>query len=64
MTGSVYRVRWVPGSDSLLGACHCGAEYLSEDPVDVWAWLHAHPDGHDPAPAAPGPRPVLEGALR
>lgn len=44
---SVYRVLWVPGSDNLLGVCHCGAEQLSEDPVDIWCWLLAHPEGHD-----------------
>lgn len=61
---SVYRVLWVPGSDSLLGVCHCGAEHLSEDPVDVWSWLLAHPEGHDPAPASGGARPALDGAAR
>jgi hypothetical protein len=61
---AVYRVRWVPGSDSLLGICHCGAEYLSEDPVDAWSWLLAHPDGHEAAPREPGRSPVLEGARR
>jgi hypothetical protein len=61
---SVYRVLWVPGSDSLLGICHCGAEHLSEDPVDVWVWLLAHPEGHDPTPASGGAHPVLEGAAR
>lgn len=61
---SVYRVLWVPGSDSLLGVCHCGAERLSEDPVDAWAWLLAHPEGHDPTPASGGAHPNLEGAAR
>ena len=61
---SVYRVLWVPGSDSLLGVCHCGAEHLSSGPVDVWSWLLAHPEGHDPAPAAGGAHPAGEGAAR
>jgi len=51
---SVYRVIWVPGTDELLGQCHCGAEHIAEDPIEAWAWLLAHPDGHDllaePAP--------------
>jgi hypothetical protein len=42
----VYRVHWVPGSDSLLGICHCGAECRAEEPVALWDWLLAHPDGH------------------
>lgn len=55
---SVYQVRWRPGSDELLGVCHCGAERVAEDPIALWAWLHAHPDDHtgqDGAPAAPDP---------
>lgn len=64
MSASVYRVRWLPGSDSLLGVCHCGAEHLSEDPAEVWSWLLAHPEGHGPAAAAARPRPVPEKALR
>jgi hypothetical protein len=55
MTANLFRVRWVPGADSLLGTCHCGAEHLSQDPVEAWSWLLAHPEGHDP---------VLEGAPR
>jgi hypothetical protein len=43
---AVYRVVWIPGSDHLLGVCHCGAERDAEDPVQVWQWLLAHPD-HD-----------------
>jgi hypothetical protein len=41
---SVYRVVWVPGSDRLLGICHCGVEQDSEDPARLWQWLLAHPD--------------------
>jgi hypothetical protein len=40
----VYRVRWMPGSDVLVGRCHCGAETRAEDPVWLWLWLMAHPD--------------------
>lgn len=42
----VYRVTWVPGTDRLLGTCHCGATHEAEDPIQIWAWLLAHPD-HD-----------------
>lgn len=38
----VLRVQWVPGSDWLLGACHCGVEHKSDDPVELWDWLLAH----------------------
>ena len=43
-SGVVYRVHWTPGSDRLVGRCHCGAEREGEDPVSIWAWLLAHPD--------------------
>jgi hypothetical protein len=46
-SATVYRVVWVPGSDRLLGVCHCGAEHDAEDPVQVWRWLLAHPDHDD-----------------
>ena len=49
---TVYRVHWVLGTDLLLGVCHCGAEHTAEDPVELWEWLLAHPDGH--ACAVPG----------
>jgi hypothetical protein len=38
----VLRVHWVPGTDWLLGECHCGAEHRSDDPVRLWDWLLAH----------------------
>ena len=38
-----YRVVWSPNSDLLVGICHCGAEYETDDPVKVWRWLLAHP---------------------
>ncbi len=49
MTSGVrlYRVRWVPGSDNLLGRCYCGAEKVMTDPTAVWDWLLAHPVGHE-----------------
>jgi len=55
MSGVVYRVHWQPGSDTLLGTCHCGAEHLAEDPIVLWTWLLAHPAGHEPFPAADEP---------
>ncbi|MBB4932895.1 hypothetical protein F4561_003715 [Lipingzhangella halophila] len=42
----VVRVHWVLGTDLLRAVCHCGAERLFEDPVELWAWVLAHPDGH------------------
>ena len=61
MTPSVYRVLWVPGSDSLLGVCYCGVEHLSEDPIEAWSWLLAHPAGHEAAPLDTAPSPALAG---
>lgn len=51
---SVVRIHWLPGTDRLLGTCHCGAQHGSEDPVEMWEWMLAHPDHprseEDPAP--------------
>ena len=58
---TVYRIHWELGTDLLVGVCHCGAEHDSEDPVELWDWLLAHPDGHDPPVAVSPPadrRPV------
>lgn len=41
------RVVWVPGTDRLLGICHCGAKRQAGDPIEVWQWLHGHPVDHD-----------------
>jgi hypothetical protein len=49
MAGTTLRVVWTPGPDDLLGICYCGTEYLVGDPIDVWSWLLAHPDGHEAA---------------
>lgn len=54
----VYRVEWVPGTDHLLGVCFCRAQHVSDDPVALWEWLHAHPHGHDVLPV--DPRPACE----
>jgi hypothetical protein len=49
----VLRVHWIPGTDQLLGTCHCGAEHTALDPVELWDWLHAHPVGHRRRPGDP-----------
>lgn len=54
--GRVYRVQWIPGTDTLRGTCHCGAERAAEEPVELWEWLLAHPHGHR-APEAGRPVP-------
>ncbi|MFF1607728.1 hypothetical protein ACFVYA_08095 [Amycolatopsis sp. NPDC058278] len=47
LTGDrVYRIHWVLGTDRLHAVCHCGAEREFEDPVQLWDWLLAHPEGH------------------
>ncbi|MFJ3711483.1 hypothetical protein OG204_32470 [Streptomyces sp. NBC_01387] len=43
-SSAVFRIRWLPGTDVLLGTCHCGAEHESQDPVEMWDWMLAHPD--------------------
>ena len=45
-TAEVYRIDWVPGTDWLHGTCHCGAENSGQDPVEMWQWMLAHPEGH------------------
>ncbi|WP_326553318.1 hypothetical protein [Micromonospora sp. NBC_01813] len=48
----VYRIHWLPGTDTLHGTCHCGAERVADEPVELWEWLLGHPDGHQrPEPA-------------
>lgn len=42
--GCAFRIRWLPGTDVLLGTCVCGARYECQDPVEMWDWLLAHPD--------------------
>ncbi|MGH3517408.1 MAG: hypothetical protein ACRDQ7_08335 [Haloechinothrix sp.] len=43
---TVYRIYWKLGTDVLIGVCHCWAEHESDDPVELWDWLLAHPEGH------------------
>ncbi|MFI6345798.1 hypothetical protein [Streptomyces sp. NPDC050560] len=51
----VYRIRWVPGTDRLLGVCYCGAEREFEDPLDAWDWLLTHPGALHTAADRPAP---------
>ena len=51
--GTVNRITWLPGTDRLLGTCHCGAMGEAEDPVAMWQWLLAHPE-HSEHPERPG----------
>ncbi|NUT51216.1 MAG: hypothetical protein HOV94_28530 [Saccharothrix sp.] len=53
---AVYRVHWQPGTDLLVGVCHCGTEHDSDDPVELWDWLLAHPVGHRPHAGEREPR--------
>jgi hypothetical protein len=40
---ALLRIEWRPGSDTLVGVCHCGAVHQAEDPAELWAWLLDHP---------------------
>lgn len=44
----IYRIAWLPGTDVLHGTCHCGREHRSQDPIEMWEWMLAHPQGHQP----------------
>ncbi|MCX4092594.1 hypothetical protein [Nocardia sp. alder85J] len=49
-----HRIEWFPGTDQLLGVCHCGATIIADDPIEAWQWLLGHPDGHhDTVPNRP-----------
>jgi hypothetical protein len=65
MASGILRVHWLPGTDQLLGTCHCGAQHTALDPVELWDWLHAHPVGHRGGAAddGPEPEPQLESEL-
>ncbi len=52
-TGEIYRIDWLPGTDVLRGTCHCGAERTAQDPIEMWEWMLAHPEGHAPGPPEP-----------
>ncbi|MDX3047869.1 hypothetical protein PV378_15345, partial [Streptomyces scabiei] len=49
-TGEVYRIDWLPGTDILHGTCHCGREHTSQDPIEMWEWMLAHPRAHGTPP--------------
>jgi hypothetical protein len=53
-----YRVDWVLGTDRLLGHCRCGAQRESDDPIELWQWLTAHPEGHGDREPSPQPEPA------
>ncbi len=57
---AVLRVDWLPGSDRLHGRCHCGIETEAEDPVEMWAWLLAHPDHPSGGATPPLPPPPTQ----
>jgi hypothetical protein len=59
---TVYRIHWKLGTDLQIGVCHCGAEHESEDPVELWEWLLAHPAGHDRPHSAERPPRAHAGA--
>jgi hypothetical protein len=69
-TPQVFRVFWIPGTDFLRATCHCAAERIFDDPIELWTWLLDHPRGHDiggpaePAPDAVHPEGQLSEALR
>ncbi|GIG91547.1 hypothetical protein [Plantactinospora endophytica] len=61
----VYRVDWVLGTDRLRGFCFCGTSYDAEDPIELWAWLLAHPDSHGgTGPTEPEPADPPSGTVR
>jgi hypothetical protein len=61
---TVYRIHWKLGTDLLIGVCHCGAEHESEDPVELWEWLLAHPEGHTVPAAEPARREPVAAGVR
>jgi hypothetical protein len=50
--GTVNRITWLPGTDRLVGTCHCGAVAEADDPAAMWDWLLAHP-AHPDRPGYP-----------
>ena len=67
MTARPYRVEWRPGTDELLGYCHCGATHSALDPIELWQWLLSHPVGHraetNPVPLAVAGPSTMAGAV-
>ena len=54
---NVVRIEWLPGSDLLVGTCHCLAVHEAHDPIAMWDWVLAHPEGHRPGPVTPPSSP-------
>jgi len=57
---SVYRIVWLPGTDTLIGYHPSGASHEAQDPIELWEWLLNYPgDGDDePGPGeGSGPSP-------
>lgn len=50
--GTVNRITWLPGTDLLVGTCHCGAVAEADGPAAMWDWLLAHPE-HPERPGRP-----------
>ena len=65
----VFQVLWLPGTDFLRATCHCLAEKVFDDPIELWTWLLDHPRGHEigrspaPPPEADVPAPPHEADL-
>lgn len=55
---TIFTVEWLPGTDKLLGICHCDARKESEDPIELWDWLLGHPEGHTNGTCTPAQTPV------
>ena len=53
----VYRVVWKLETDVLVGYCWCGEPHESDDPIELWEWLLAHPEGHPSGGARSAPDP-------
>jgi len=60
----LYRIHWLPGTDTLRGTCHCGAERTADDPVELWQWLLDHPRDHLAPQAVPAARRTPADAAR
>jgi hypothetical protein len=56
---AVVRIEWLPGTDTLVGTCHCGAAHEAQDPVSMWEWLLGHPEGHEGGTAVAAAPPAV-----
>ncbi len=62
MSANLYRIVWRPGSDRLLGVCHCGAEREADEPTQLWQWLLGHPQ-HELELVVERREPVADGVV-